>query len=179
MATRNRFWLKPSMGHADRIMWHLGWEPHVLSIAALVLAVAGWVLFRSPFGLLLGTIVLVLRWKTATLINAKYEERIPEAESLVKREGAGRLGVQLSDAEAHVIIAGSGNSPFGVRAKPEYDISVVYIADVFFAVYSGAVFRVPKRLPRPLSRWNPQPICEPRNRQRVKRKDTVTCGLAS
>lgn len=132
------------MGHADRIMWHLGWEPHVLSIAALVLAVAGWVLFRSPFGLLLGTIVLVLRWKTATLINAKYEERIPEAESLVKREGAGRLGVQLSDAEAHVIIAGSGNSPFGVRAKPEYDISVVYIADVFFAVYSGAVFRVPK-----------------------------------
>ncbi len=144
MATSNRFWLKPSMGHADRIMWYLGWEPRVLSIATLVLAVTGWLLLASPFGLLLGTIVLILRWKTATLINGTYQERIPEAESLVKQEGAGRLGVQLSDSEVHVITSGRGTAPFGVKAKPEYDITVVYIADVFFAIYAGASFRLAK-----------------------------------
>jgi len=144
MATRNRFWLKPSMGHVDRIMWYLGWEPRVLNIAALVLAVAGWVLFRSPWGLLLGTIVLILRWKTASLINATFQERIPEAVAGVKQEGAGRLGVQLSDVDIHVIVAGHGTSPFFVKAKPEYDITMVYVADVFFAIYAGAAFRVAK-----------------------------------
>lgn len=142
MATRNRFWLKPSMGQVDRIMWYLGWDPRVLNIAGLVLAVGGWVLFRSPWGLLLGTSVLLLRWKTATLINATFQERIPEAVAGVKQEGAGRLGVQLSDADIHVIVAGHGTSPFFVKAKPEYDITVVYVADVFFAIYAGAAFRV-------------------------------------
>jgi hypothetical protein len=144
MATRNRFWLKPSMGHVDRIMWYLGWEPRVLNIAGLALAVAGWALFRSPWGLLLGTSILILRWKTATLINATFQERIPEAVAGVKQEGAGRLGVQLSDADIHVIVAGHGTSPFFVKAKPEYDITVVYVADVFFAIYAGAAFRVAK-----------------------------------
>jgi hypothetical protein len=129
MATRNRFWLKPSMGHVDRIMWYLGWEPRALNIAGLVLAVGGWVLFRSPWGL---------------LINATFQERIPEAVAGVKQEGAGRLGVQLSDADIHVIVAGHGTSPFFVKAKPEYDITVVYVADVFFAIYAGAAFRVAK-----------------------------------
>ena len=132
------------MGHVDRIMWYLGWEPRVLNIAGLVLAVGGWVLFRSPWGLLLGTSVLLLRWKTATLINATFQERIPEAVAGVKQEGAGRLGVQLSDADIHVIVAGHGTSPFFVKAKAEYDITVVYVADVFFAIYAGAAFRVAK-----------------------------------
>lgn len=125
-------------------MWHLGWEPRVLNVAGLVLAVAGWALLRSPFGALLGTIMLILRWKTATLINSTYQEHIREAESLVKQEGAGRLSVRLSDSEVHIITSGCGTSPIGVKAKPEYDITVVYIADVFFAIYAGASFRVAK-----------------------------------
>ena len=141
---RNRLWLKPGMGHVDRLLWYLGWEPRALNIVLLVLAIAGLVLFRSPYGLLLGVIALVLRWKTATLINSTYQERIPEAAAGVKQEGASRLGVQLSDAEVYTIISGHGTSPFFVKAKPEYDITVVYVADVFFAVYAGAAFRVPK-----------------------------------
>ncbi len=144
MSTRNRFLLKHGLGYTERIMWYLGWEPRVLNIAALVLGAAGWVLLHSPFGLLLGTIALILRWKTATLINVTYQERISEAESLVKEEGARRLGVQLSNSENYVITSGRGKSPFGVKAKPDYDITVVYIADVFFAVYVGASFQVAK-----------------------------------
>jgi hypothetical protein len=132
------------MGFADRIMWHLGWEPRVLNIAGMVLAGAGWVLLRSPFGLLFGTVVLLLRWKTAALINSAAQERIPEAGALVKQEGAYRLGVQLSNAETYVITSGRGSSPIGVKAKAEYDITVVYVADVFFAIYTGASFRVAK-----------------------------------
>ena len=144
MAARKRFWLKPSMGFADRIMWHLGWEPRVLNIAGMVLAGAGWVLLRSPFGLLFGAVVLVLRWKTAALINSAAQERIPEAGALVKQEGADRLGVQLSNTETYVITSGRGSSPVGVKAKAEYDITVVYVADVFFAIYAGASFRLAK-----------------------------------
>jgi hypothetical protein len=132
------------MGFADRIMWYLGWEPRVLNIAALALAAAGWVLFRSPWGLLLGSITLVLRWKAATLINSTFQDRIPEAVAGVKQEGAGRLGVPLSDCEIHVITSARGTAPFGVKAKPEYDITVVYVADVFFAIYAGACFRLVK-----------------------------------
>jgi hypothetical protein len=144
MATRNRFWLKPSMGLVDRIMWLLGWQPRVLVIAASVLALGGWVLLRSPFGLLLGCVALVPYWKAASLINRVYQERIPEAESLVRREGASRLGVQLSDSEIYLITSGRGPSPVGVKAKPEYDITVVYIADGFFAIYAGASFHLAK-----------------------------------
>ena len=144
MAARNRLWLKPTIGNTDRILWYLGWEPRILNIAGLVLAVAGWALLRNPLGLLLGTIALVLRWKTAALINSTYQERIPEAVAGVRQEGASRLGVQLSDSEVHVIISGRGTSPFGVKAKPEYDISVLYIADVFFAIYAGGAFHVAK-----------------------------------
>jgi hypothetical protein len=102
------------------------------------------VLFRSPYGLLLGVTGLALRWKTATIINSAHQQHIPEAVARVKQEGASRMGVQLCDAEAHTIVSGRGKSPFFVKAKPEYDISVVYIADVFFAVFAGASFRVPK-----------------------------------
>ena len=141
---RNRLWLKPTMSHVDRIMWYLGWEPRVFTIAGLVLAAVGWVLLRSPFGLFLGATVLIVRWKAATLINSIYPERIQQAESLVRQEGAARLGVPLADAEVHVMASGRGNSPFGVKARPEYDVTVVYIADVFFAIYAGASFRMAK-----------------------------------
>src|ERR1700683_2659616 len=96
-ATRNRFWLKPGMGLVDRLLWYLGWEPRVLNIITLVLAIGGWVLFRSPYGLLLGVLGLALRWKTATLINTMYPERIPEAVAGVRQEGGARMGVHLSD----------------------------------------------------------------------------------
>jgi len=144
MTTRNKFWLKPGIGPVDRLLWYLGWEPRALNIAVLGLAIAGLAITQSPYGLLFGVIGLLLRWKTATLINSVYQERIPEAVAGVKQEGASRLGVQLSDAEVHAIISGHGTSPFFVKAKPEYDITVVYVADVFFAVYAGAAFRVPK-----------------------------------
>jgi hypothetical protein len=144
MTMLNRLWLKPALGHVDRIMWHLGWEPRFLNIAVLVLAAAGWVFLRSPYGLFLGTVVLIFRWKTAMLINRAYSERISEAESRVKQEGAARLGVRLADSEVYVVASGHGNSPLGVKARPEYDITVVYIADVFFAIYAGASLRMAK-----------------------------------
>src|ERR1700693_1245036 len=144
MAARNRIWLTPNIRNSERIMWYFGLQPRVLDIAGLAVAAAGWVLFRSPFGMLLGTIALILRWKTATLINSTYQERVREAEARVKDEGAVRLGVRLSASEIYVINSGRGTSPFGVRAKPEYDISVVYVSDAFFAIYAGASFGVAK-----------------------------------
>ena len=133
------------MDVADRLLWRLGWEPRALNIAGLAFAGAGWVLFRSPWGMVAGVIVAVLlRWKTSDVINKASGELIREAVERVKQEGASRMSVQLSAADAHPITTGQGTSPFFVKAKPEYDISVIYIADAFFAVYAGASLTTPR-----------------------------------
>jgi hypothetical protein len=84
------------MGVGDRIMRCLGWEQHVLNIAALVLAGLAGSCFAALGGCCFAAIALMLRWKAATLINATFQERIPEAVAVVKQESASKLCVQLS-----------------------------------------------------------------------------------
>jgi len=142
MATYSSVRLTPSSRLSDRILWYLGWRPRPLNLVGIGLAVGGLLLLRHPTGLLLGLLPLVLRWKTASLINRTCGQLLREAESRVKEEGAKRLGIRIEDSQCYAVAVGRGTAPIGVKAKPTHDVSVVYICDVFFAIYTGASFRL-------------------------------------
>jgi hypothetical protein len=142
MATQSSVRLIVSTSFSERVLWYLGWRPRPLNLLGLGLAVGGLLLFRHAAGLLLGLLALILRWKTASLINRTYGQLLCQAESRIKQEGAKRLGIAIDDSQCYVVAVGRGSAPIGVKTKPIHDISVVYICDVFFGIYTGASFRL-------------------------------------
>lgn len=125
-----------------RTLWQTGWNATPTYVLVGGMAILGWVLVRHPIGLIFGLVGLVPRWKAIGLINGSWQDCVSKAESVVKEQGAARLGVNLESANPTVVRAGQGIAPFFVTPKPEYVISVVYICDAFFAVYQGAIFNL-------------------------------------
>jgi hypothetical protein len=123
-----------------KIVWRLGCNPTPTYILLVCMALLGWVLLRHPAGLLLGLLALVPRWKAISLINRNGQGYLDQAKLQVKEQGARRLGVHLDTALCNVSSTGRGTRPFGASWNPEFDISVVYIDNQFFAVYQAAIF---------------------------------------
>ena len=123
-------------------MWSLGWNPTPTYLLLVGLALLGLVVLRHPAGLLLCVLALVPRWKAISLINRNGEGYLDQAKLHVKGEGASRLGVHLDTALCNVSSIGRGKPPFGSSFNPQYEISVVYIDNQFFAVYQAAIFNL-------------------------------------
>jgi hypothetical protein len=140
LAERGR--LNIEMNGGTRIMWWLGWNPTPTYILLVSMALFGWVVLRHPAGLLLGLLALVPWWKAISLINRNGQGYLDQAKLHVKGEGASRLGVHLDTALCNVSSIGRGKRPFGASWEPQYDISVVYIDNEFFAVYQAAIFNL-------------------------------------
>lgn len=136
--------LNVSMDAVGRLLWHVGWDLRPTYGLMAGLAIIGWVLLKNPVGLTLGLLGLVPRWKSLVLINKSWETFLAKAELSVQDQGAIRLGVTSDAPECTVIRAGRGRPPLGVRANPEYCISVFYICEAFFAVYQGAILNLRK-----------------------------------
>jgi hypothetical protein len=130
------------MDGVARIIWRLGWNPAPTYSLVVVTAIVGWLILQHPIGLVFGFLGLVPRWKAISLINKSWQEHLNKAESLVKEQGATRLGVSLDEAQVTVLRMGRGKPPFGATPNPEYSISVVYICEAFFAVYQGAILNL-------------------------------------
>lgn len=129
-----------NMDGMTRVLWWFGWNAAARNALLVGMALMGLIVLKHPMGLALGLVCLVPWWKAITLINTSWKEYLNQAESFVREQGAGRLGVTLEGAECAVLRAGRGKTPLAVTPNPQYSISVVYICDVFFAVYQGAVF---------------------------------------
>jgi len=127
------------MDSAHRILWRVGWNPNISYALIGCLALVGWLLFQHPAGLLLCIFGILPHWNAIGLINTKWQEYVGKAESIVKEQGAHRVGVTLDKAAVTVARAGRGFAPVGATPRAEYVISVVYICDSFFAVYQDAV----------------------------------------
>ncbi len=134
--------LNVGMNGGTRIMWWLGWNPTPIYILLGSLALLGWVVFRHPAGLFLGLLAGVPRWKAVTLINKNGPGYVDEAKSHIKGEGANKLGIRLDTALCNVSLIALGNRPLGASWHPQYEISVIYICEQFFAVYQGAIFNL-------------------------------------
>jgi hypothetical protein len=144
MGSVERVPLNVGMDGPRRILWRIGWNPTPTYVLFVGIAILGWVLVRHPIGLALGLVGLVPRWKAIGLINRSWQNYLGKAESLIKEQGAVRLGVNLDAASPTVVRTGQGKAPLLAKPKPEYVVSVVYICDAFFAVYQGAVFSLPE-----------------------------------
>jgi hypothetical protein len=139
MGNTERVPLNVGMDAARRIIWRLGWNPTPTYYLFIGTAISGWLLLQHPIGLVFGLLGLVPRWKAISLINKSWQEHLDKAESLIKEQGATRLGVNLNDAQVTVLRMGRGKAPFGATPNPEYSITVVYICEAFFAVYQEAI----------------------------------------
>jgi hypothetical protein len=134
------------MDFASRLLWHLAWTPRILYAIGGLLALCGAIALRSPYGLLLGLIALVVRWKATQLVNEKSAAIIDLTRAAVSSAGAKRAGIEPADADcATLLIAKGAPAPFGIRTAPEYALSAVYLCERFFATYSGASFILPTR----------------------------------
>ena len=146
MATIERVPLNVELDTLRRILWRLGWNPMPTYALVVGMAILGWALVHHPMGVAFGVLGLIPRWKAIGLINGSWQNYLSKAESVVKEQGAVRLGVDLVAAIPTVVRVGQGKAPFLTTARPEHVISVVYICDAFFAVYQGAVFNLPELL---------------------------------
>ena len=140
MGNAERVRLNAGTNSATKILWLLGWNSAPTKILFVVSALLGWLVLQNPIGLLFGFLALVLHWKAISVVNKTWQERLSQAESLVKEQGTSRLGVSLSGAQVTVLRMGRGKPPLAVKPNPEYTVSAVYICDGFFAIYQGAIF---------------------------------------
>ncbi len=129
-----------------RLLWFLAWNRRPLYILACVLAVAGALYTRSPFGFLIGVLPIVILFKANQVVNAASPEVIERAKNTILKAGTQRVGIELENSD-HValLIPEKSGSPFGIRPAPQYVVSCVYISDAFFAVFSGSSFSLPTR----------------------------------
>jgi hypothetical protein len=134
--------LNVGMNGGTRIIWWLGWNPAPTYILLGSLALMGWVVFRHPAGLFLGLLAGVPRWKAVTLINKNGPGYVDQAKAHIKGEGANKLGIRLDTALCNVSLIGLGNRPVGASWHSQYEITVIYICEQFFAVYQGAIFNL-------------------------------------
>lgn len=139
-ATADRLWVNPELTNVSRVLWSLGWSPRTLYAIGVLVALCGALTVKSPGGLLLGLVVLIIRWKSTVLINETSARLIGLAEARVAAEGAKRLGLDLNSSECKVIFIGQSVGPFGIRVEPEYNVCAIYICDAFFSIYSGTSF---------------------------------------
>jgi len=144
MASVERVPLNIELDTVKRILWRFGWNPAPTYALLVGIAILGWALVHHPMGAAFGVLGLIPRWKAIGLINGRWKSYLSKAESVVKEQGAVRLGVDLVAAIPTVVRVGQGKAPFLTTPKPEYGVSVVYICDAFFAVYQGAVFNLPE-----------------------------------
>jgi hypothetical protein len=84
----------------------------------------------------------VPRWKAVTLINKNGPGYVDQAKAHIKGEGANKLGIRLDTALCNVSLIGLGNRPVGASWHSQYEITVIYICEQFFAVYQGAIFNL-------------------------------------
>jgi hypothetical protein len=125
----------------SRILWSLGWHPRALYMIGVVSSLFGAIALQTPIGFLLGLIVFVVRWKATQFINTTSAGIIDLAKTAIAEAGSKRVGVDLEMSDCKVLLIGQDcSSPFGIRHKPHYHVSAVYICDAFFATYSENSF---------------------------------------
>ncbi len=136
--------IDPGMDLKSRMFWYLGWNPRPLYMLSAAMALLGAIAFRSPAGLLFGVLPMLARWKAAALVNARAPSIIELAKNRAVISGANRVGVRSENSDHTVLsTARSSSVPSGVRASREYTISVTYVCDTFFAIYTGTSFTLP------------------------------------
>jgi hypothetical protein len=136
--------IKTGMDFGSRILWRLGWNPRRLYIVGLVISVFSGIVMHSAIGFLAGLIVFIARWKASQFINMNSARIIDLAKTAVATAGSKRVGVDLELSDCKVLlIPQDSSSPLGIRPRPDYHLSAVYICDAFFATYSGSSFSLP------------------------------------
>jgi hypothetical protein len=143
MPNFERVRLNPEIGFPSRLLWRLGWTPWLQYAIGALLAIAAGLALHSVYGFLFGLAVVIVRWKASVLINSSSARVLKLAEATVKAAGAKRVGIDLDASECKIIVVGRGNAPLGVRMKPEYNISAVYVCDTFFGIFPDSTLGVP------------------------------------
>jgi hypothetical protein len=142
--------IKTGMDLASRILWKLGWNPKPFYILGSIISLLTAVVLHSVYGLLAGLIVFIARWKVTQLINRTSPGIIDLAKGDVAIAGAKRVGVDLDLSDCRVlVIPQDSSSPLGIRPKPAYQLTAVYITDAFLATYSGSSFSLSTWILRP------------------------------
>jgi hypothetical protein len=122
----------------------LGWNTRPFYVLAAAISIYAALTFKSPYGLLVGLVVALPRWKCTVVINDWSGRLLNLAASTVATEGARRVGVELAHSQAKVVFIPETEPPFGIRLKPDYSVSAVFICDAFMAVYCGSSLALPE-----------------------------------
>ncbi|MGH9401983.1 MAG: hypothetical protein ACRD2P_07755 [Terriglobia bacterium] len=130
----------------SRLLWYFAWNRRPVYISAVVLAIVGTFLFRSPYGLVVGIIPLGLLFKATKFVNSTAPELIEAAKATTLKAGTERVGVGLENSDAVALaLPARERGPLGVRPASQCTFSCIYITDASFSTFTGSSFSLPDR----------------------------------